>query len=113
MIQLKDLCFRYRESAQPVLMDVNLEIPTGSFTGITGPAGSGKSTLTYILNGIVPYCYPGDFYGEALIDGHLHDQPDGYITVGGVSVSGHRLAIRGFHSGGRDALRHGELRSSP
>ena len=56
MIQLKDLCFRYRESAQPVLMDVNLEIPTGSFTGITGPAGSGKSTLTYILNGIVPYC---------------------------------------------------------
>ena len=70
MIQLKDLCFRYRESAQPVLMDVNLEIPTGSFTGITGPAGSGKSTLTYILNGIVPYCYPGDFYGEALIDGH-------------------------------------------
>lgn len=70
MIQLKDLCFRYRESARPVLMDVNLEIPAGSFTGITGPAGSGKSTLTYVLNGIVPYCYPGDFYGEALIDGH-------------------------------------------
>ena len=70
MIQLRDFCFRYRECSQPAVMDVNLDIPAGSFTGITGPAGSGKSTLTYALNGIVPYCYPGDFYGEVLIDGH-------------------------------------------
>lgn len=69
MIQLKDFCFRYRECVQPAVMDVNLDIPAGSFAGITGPAGSGKSTLTYALNGIVPYCYPGDFYGEVLIDG--------------------------------------------
>ncbi len=70
MISLRDFCFRYRESERPVLMDVCLDIPAGSFTGITGPAGSGKSTLTYALNGIIPYCYPGDFYGEVLIDGH-------------------------------------------
>ena len=37
--------------------------------GITGAAGSGKSTLTYALNGIIPHCYPGDFYGSVKIDG--------------------------------------------
>ncbi len=70
MIELNEFCFRYRESTEPVLLDVTLSIGAGSFTGITGPAGSGKSTLTYALNGIVPYCYPGDFYGEVLIDGN-------------------------------------------
>ena len=48
---------------------MNLTIPDGAFVGITGAAGSGKSTLTYALNGIIPHCYPGDFYGEVLIDG--------------------------------------------
>ena len=37
--------------------------------GITGAAGSGKSTLTYAFNGIIPHCYPGDFYGSVIIDG--------------------------------------------
>ena len=37
---------------------------------IDGPAGSGKSTLTYAFNGIIPHCYPGEFYGAVLIDGH-------------------------------------------
>ena len=37
--------------------------------GITGAAGSGKSTLTYAFNGIIPHCYPGDFYGSVTIDG--------------------------------------------
>ena len=60
MIELKDFSFRYREGSEPVLKDVSLTIPDGSFVGITGPAGSGKSTLTYALNGIIPHCYPGD-----------------------------------------------------
>ena len=55
MIELKDFSFRYREGSEPVLKDVNLTIPDGSFVGITGAAGSGKSTLTYALNGIIPH----------------------------------------------------------
>ena len=37
--------------------------------GITGAAGSGKSTLTYAFNGIIPHCYPGDFYGSVHVCG--------------------------------------------
>ena len=69
MIEIQDLTFCYRESAQPVLQDISLSIPDGQFVGITGAAGCGTSSLTYVLNGIVPHCYPGDFYGSVRVDG--------------------------------------------
>ena len=69
MIEIKDFTFQYREGAAPVAREVNLSIPDGAFVGITGAAGSGKSTLTYAMNGIVPHCYPGDFYGSVVVDG--------------------------------------------
>jgi energy-coupling factor transport system ATP-binding protein len=70
MIELDKVTFRFREGSLPAIRDVSLRIPDGQFVGVTGAAGSGKSTLTYILNGIVPHCYPGDFYGRALVNGH-------------------------------------------
>ena len=69
MIEISNFTFQYREGAAPVVRDVDLTIPDGAFVGITGAAGSGKSTLTYALNGIVPHCYPGDFYGSVVVDG--------------------------------------------
>ena len=69
MIQISNFTFTYRESAEPVVRDVNLTIPDGAFVGITGAAGSGKSTLTYAMNGIIPHCYPGDFFGSVVIEG--------------------------------------------
>lgn len=69
MIEIKNFTFTYRESSEPVVRDINLSIPEGTFVGITGAAGSGKSTLTYAMNGIIPHCYPGDFYGSVTVDG--------------------------------------------
>ncbi|MBO4352131.1 MAG: ATP-binding cassette domain-containing protein [Eggerthellaceae bacterium] len=69
MIEIKDFTFQYRESAEPVVENINLSIPDGAFVGITGSAGSGKSTLTYAMNGIIPHCYPGDFFGSVVVGG--------------------------------------------
>ena len=69
MIEIRDFTFRYREGDAPAVSEINLKIPDGCFLGITGAAGSGKSTLTYALNGVIPHCYPGDFYGSVTIDG--------------------------------------------
>ena len=69
MIEISNFSFQYREGAAPVVQGIDLAIPDGAFVGITGAAGSGKSTLTYALNGIVPHCYPGDFYGSVVVDG--------------------------------------------
>ncbi len=69
MIEIRDLSFRFKSGAKPVIRGINLTIESGQFVGITGAAGSGKSTLTYALNGIIPHWYPGDFYGSVKIDG--------------------------------------------
>ena len=69
MIEFNEFSFRYREGAEPVVRDITLSIPDGCFVGITGAAGSGKSTLTYAINGIIPHCYPGDFYGSVTVEG--------------------------------------------
>ncbi len=69
MIEISQLTFRYREGADPILKGIDLVIPDGAFVGVTGAAGSGKSTLTYAVNGIIPHCYPGDFYGSVRVDG--------------------------------------------
>jgi len=40
--------------ANPVLWDINLEVPTGKFVGILGPNGAGKSTFMKALLGFIP-----------------------------------------------------------
>jgi energy-coupling factor transport system ATP-binding protein len=69
MIRTRNLSFRYQEGDRNALSDINLHIPEGDFLGIIGSSGAGKSTLTYAMNGVVPHHFPGDFYGEALVDG--------------------------------------------
>lgn len=49
-IKLENLNKSYGK--KPVLFDINLEIPTGSFTMLRGVSGSGKSTLLSIIGGI-------------------------------------------------------------
>lgn len=61
-IKLENLNKKYGK--KPVLFDINLEIPTGSFTMLRGVSGSGKSTLLSIIGGIEPTTS-----GKVVIDG--------------------------------------------
>jgi ATP-binding cassette subfamily B multidrug efflux pump len=47
-LSISHLYFGY-DAAQPVLKDIHLQIPAGSFFGIVGHTGSGKSTLMSLL----------------------------------------------------------------
>ncbi|MET0517365.1 MAG: ABC transporter transmembrane domain-containing protein, partial [Burkholderiaceae bacterium] len=47
-IDIEHLSFGY-DPERPVLFDLNLQIPAGSFVGIVGHTGSGKSTLLSLL----------------------------------------------------------------
>ena len=61
-IRIENVSLRYDRA--PVLDDVSLEIPAGSFCAILGPSGIGKSTLADLL---VRYLDPDQ--GRILIDG--------------------------------------------
>ena len=51
MLKIRSLTKKFRDKA--VLMDVNLDIQSGSVFGLIGPNGSGKSTLLKIMAGIM------------------------------------------------------------
>ena len=54
VIELEDITAAY--DRQPVLWDLDLNIPKGSLMGIVGPNGAGKSTLLkIILNLLAPF----------------------------------------------------------
>ena len=48
-IQIVDLNFNYKGEKENILENINLTIPSGSFIGILGKTGSGKTTLANIL----------------------------------------------------------------
>ncbi|MEM8618688.1 MAG: ATP-binding cassette domain-containing protein [Actinomycetota bacterium] len=49
-VELRNLTYGYC-AGRPVLRDVNVVVPAGSFTAIVGPSGAGKSTLVGMLLG--------------------------------------------------------------
>ncbi|GHV84854.1 hypothetical protein AGMMS50230_04620 [Spirochaetia bacterium] len=78
MILIRNLSFRYEGASRYALSGINFDIPDGDFVGIIGSSGAGKSTLSYALNGVVPHHFPGDYYGEVIVNGldTLAVQPD-------------------------------------
>ncbi len=51
MIKIESLAFSYKQSKQPVLNDITLQIKRGSLFGLLGPNGAGKTTLLSLLTG--------------------------------------------------------------
>ncbi len=63
-VEVTDLTVAYRE--QPVLWDVDLEVPEGVLMGILGPNGAGKSTLIKTILGLVrPAAGKVRIYGQS------------------------------------------------
>lgn len=67
-IEIKNLSFTY-EGVVEQLKKINLSVGKGEVVVITGPSGGGKSTLTRVINGLVPYFYEGKLSGEVFLFG--------------------------------------------
>lgn len=77
MLVIKNVSFRYSESNNNELNNINLKIKTGEKICLIGESGSGKTTLLKALNGLLFYDGEINFnseilkkYGEELISGH-------------------------------------------
>jgi ATP-binding cassette, subfamily B, bacterial HlyB/CyaB len=63
-IAFQDVTFKYIGTAVPALDRVSFSVPEGSMLGVVGRSGSGKSTITRLLQGI-----NRDYSGFVKIDG--------------------------------------------
>ena len=66
-VEFSDVCFRYPDAASLALDGVSFRVPVGSTLGVMGRSGSGKTTITRLLQG-------------------LHRRYDGLIRVDGTDI---------------------------
>lgn len=59
IIEISDYTWKYLNTQQPALKEINLTVDEGSVIGIIGPNGSGKTTLAYSMDGLIPGQYNG------------------------------------------------------
>lgn len=69
MIQLQGVSYTYPDSACPSLQGIDLTVPDGEWLLLAGPSGGGKSTLLYVLNGLIPHVLGGEVRGDVEVNG--------------------------------------------
>lgn len=69
MIRLKNVTFRYGdESNLASVKNINLSIKKGEVILLCGSSGCGKTTITRLINGLIPNYYEGNLEGQIYLD---------------------------------------------
>ena len=67
-ITLKDVSFSYTDSIDDaILKDVNLQIESGECVVLAGESGSGKTTISKLINGLIPLYQSGTMAGDVFL----------------------------------------------
>ena len=65
MIEFENVSFSYTGQEHGGLHDINLKISDGECVLFCGRSGCGKTTITRLVNGLIPQFYSrGTFYGR-------------------------------------------------
>ena len=67
-ISIKNVSFSYTDCIDDaVLKDVNLQIESGECVVLAGESGSGKTTISKLINGLIPLYQSGTMAGDVLL----------------------------------------------
>ena len=89
MIKIDHISFSYGEENENTggIRDIDLNIEDGQFVVLCGESGCGKTTVTRLINGLIPHYYEGKMTGEVWVNGaKVSEQPlyDTAAVVGSV-----------------------------
>lgn len=89
MIKIDHISFSYggENENTGAVRDIDLNIEDGQFVVLCGESGCGKTTITRLINGLIPHYYEGKMTGEVWVNGaKVSEQPlyDTAAVVGSV-----------------------------
>lgn len=70
MIQLENVSFSYADSDEnATLQNISMTIPQGEVVLLCGESGCGKTTVSRLINGLIPHFYEGSLTGKITVCG--------------------------------------------
>ena len=81
MIEIKKVSFQHENAEKPSLRNVSLTIAEGECVLLCGESGSGKTTVTRLINGLIPHFYEGKMEGCAMVNGLNVTEAELYDTA--------------------------------
>lgn len=71
MIELKHVTFQYEGAPEHVysVRNINLTVQRGECVVLCGRSGCGKTTITRLINGLIPHYYEGKLSGHVSVNG--------------------------------------------
>ncbi|HEL1270590.1 TPA: ABC transporter ATP-binding protein, partial [Streptococcus equi subsp. zooepidemicus] len=71
MIEFKDVSFTYDSGNKNAgIFNINLNINAGEVVVFCGESGCGKTTISRLINGLIPGYYSGNLTGSVIVKGH-------------------------------------------
>lgn len=69
MVEFNSVSFSYTENGTGAVHDISFAIPEGQFVLVCGASGCGKTTITRLINGLIPHFFSGNLSGSVRVDG--------------------------------------------
>ncbi len=77
-IELKNVTFTYPGGESPTLKNVSLSVEKGELLVLCGQSGCGKTSIIRLINGLIPFYYPGELQGRVEVLGRNTAEGDIY-----------------------------------
>lgn len=69
MININNVSFCYQNTPEKdSVRNVNLQIKAGEVVLLCGESGCGKTTVTRLINGLIPHYFEGSLHGDVIVD---------------------------------------------